>query len=84
LLCGLWSNTLQPSTLNTSYEKIRFVLNHSLNRHRVFHFLRRKEGNDCDFNYGGQHNVHQEGWKEDCRHGSGSVAGSLTEEESRR
>jgi hypothetical protein len=38
-------NILEPSTLDTSYEKVRFIFDHRLSRGRVSHLLpRSKEG----------------------------------------
>ncbi len=37
------------------YEKICFILNHSLNRHSVYRFLHATTGNNGDFDDGGGH-----------------------------
>ena len=44
---------LKSST--TYYEKNCFVLNHSLNRHRVCRFLHATTGNNGNFDHGGDH-----------------------------
>jgi len=42
-------------TLTITYEKICFILNHSLNRHRVCRFLHATTGNNGNFDDGGDH-----------------------------
>ena len=44
-----------PLSVTKSYEKICFVLNHSLDRHRVCYFLRTEAGNSFDFEHGHDH-----------------------------
>jgi len=74
-------------SLTTSYEKICFVLNHSLNRHRICHFLRAKAGNSRDLEHG--HDRQEDDREKDddddsqegrCHHGSLAVGLRVAEE----
>jgi len=56
LSCGSTFYNSFTLTINYNpYEKICFILNHSLNRHSVYRFLHATTGNNGDFDDGGDH-----------------------------